>query len=71
MWVPEGSTSLSRFGRPSREVQGYLEGPPDYPILNRLLFKRAGSSINLIPRVTKVGAIDVTSYVICFWTDPI
>jgi len=31
----------SRFGRPSREGQGDLEGPPDCPILNRLLFKRA------------------------------
>ena len=33
----------SLFGRPSREGQGdlELEGPPDYPILNQLLFKRA------------------------------
>jgi len=32
----------SWFGRPSREGQGDLEGTPDYPMLNRLLFKRAG-----------------------------
>ena len=31
----------SRFGRPSREGQGDLEGPPDYVILNRLLSNRA------------------------------
>jgi len=32
----------SRFGRPSREGQGDLECPTDYPIINLLLFKRAG-----------------------------